>query len=209
VKSGSSQIRSTNRVLQAPAGKWVADVNHRQTGYPGDTKGDVAMQPEEIYWRMDAAQARPLTEVLECPQETGNLLNGSAQCLDFEAGETVFRQSDDCRGLYLVVSGQFQRKTERLDTRLTLGPARTGDLIELAATLGDGHHNYTLSAQTPGSVLFLPMEALSVAFQNYPALRMRLLQELAREVSRAYTSCCLTRTTKARRRSSGEQPEQE
>jgi CRP-like cAMP-binding protein len=49
-------------------------------------------------------------------------------------------------------------------------------------------------------VLQLPIEALSQAFQNYPPLRMQLLAELAREVSRAYNACCQTRTAKMRRR---------
>ena len=148
------------------------------------------MQPEARSWRMEAVQAHPLAELLECPPETGNLLNGAAQCIDFDAGEIVFRQSGACQGLYVVVSGQFLRRAERLEARLTLSPARAGDLVELAAALGDGHHTYTLSAQTAGSVLLLPMEALSQAFQNYPPLRMRLLEELAREVSRAYNACC-------------------
>jgi CRP-like cAMP-binding protein len=103
-----------------------------------------------------------------------------------------------------VVSGQFLRRAERLETRLTLGPARAGDLVELAAALGDGHHTYTLVAQTPGSVLLLPIEALSQAFENHPPLRMQLLEELAREVSRAYNACCLNRSGKTRRRTSAE-----
>ena len=158
------------------------------------------MQPEARSWRMEAVQAHPLAELLECPAETGNLLNGAAQCVDFAAGDIVFRQSGICQGLYLVVSGQFQRRAERMQARLMLSPARTGDLVELAATLGDGRHTYTMSALTAGSVLMLPMEALSQAFQNYPVLRMRLLEELAREVSRAYNTCCQNRTTRVRRR---------
>jgi CRP-like cAMP-binding protein len=160
------------------------------------------MQPEARSRRMDAVAAHPLAELLQCPPATGSLLNGAAQCIDFDAGEIVFRQSGVCRGLYVVVSGQFLRRAERLETRLTLGPARTGDLVELAAALGDGHHTYTLVAQTPGSVLLLPMEALSQAFEKYPPLRMQLLEELAREVSRAYNVCCLNRAGKTRRRSS-------
>jgi CRP-like cAMP-binding protein len=155
---------------------------------------------------LDAVAAHPLAELLECPTATGNLLNSSVQCADFAAGEVVFRQSGACRGLYLVVSGQFARKTERLETPLLLGPACAGDLVELAAVLGDGHHTYTLSAQTPGAVLLLPMAVLNQAFQAYPPLRMQLLQELAREVSRAYNACSFTRTVKTRRRSTGIQP---
>lgn len=116
----------------------------------------------------------------------------------------MFRQAGSCLGLYLIVSGQFQRKTERLETRLTLGAARAGDLVELAAALGDKRHTYTLVAQTPGSVLLLPIEALQQAFETYPPLRMRLLEELAREVSRAYHACSVSTTIRTRRRSIGE-----
>ncbi len=147
--------------------------------------------------------AHPLAELLECPQEAGSLLTGASRCIDFDAGQVVFRQHGDCKGLYVVVSGDFARKAERFEMRVTLGSARPGDLVELAAALGDGHHTYTLTAVTPGSLLLLPIEALQQAFESYPPLRMRLLEELAREVSRAYITCCLTRVMPARRYGSG------
>ena len=158
------------------------------------------MEPEARSGRSFAVQARPLAELLECPPDTGGLLNGATQCVDVETGQTVFRQSAACRGLYLIVSGQFLRRTERLETRLTLGWARPGDLVELAAALGDHRHTYTLVAQMPGSVLLLPMDALNRAFEAYPPLRMQLLAELAREVSRGYDASCLSRMPKIRRR---------
>lgn len=164
---------------------------------------DGTRQVEELSGRMEAVAAHPLAELLDCPPEAGNLLNDAAECLSFEAGDVVFRQHGICKGLYVVVSGLFLRKAERLKSRLTLGPARAGDLVELAAALGDGSHTYTLSAQTSGSLLLLPMDGLSKVFENYPPLRMRLLEELAREVSRAYLSCCMNRTLHVRRRSDG------
>ena len=167
---------------------------------------DGTMQAEDRSNRMDAVAAHPLAELLECPPEAGDLLNGSAQCIDFEAGEVVFRQHGACNGLYVVVSGLFLRKAERLKTRLTLGPARAGDLVELAAALGDGHHTYTLCAQTPGSLVLLPIESLRHVFEQYPPLRMRLLEELAREVSRAYLFCSLNRTVHLRRRANEAEP---
>jgi len=161
------------------------------------------MQTEARSGRSEGVQTHPLAELLDCPPATENLLNGAAQCIAFDIGEIVFRQSGICRGLYVVVSGQFLRRTERLETRLTLGPARAGDLVELAAALGDGRHTYTLSAQTPGMVLLLPMEALNLAFKEYPPLRMQLLEELAREVSRGYDASCQNRMANTRRRSAG------
>ncbi|MGC9158301.1 MAG: Crp/Fnr family transcriptional regulator [Terracidiphilus sp.] len=158
------------------------------------------MQCEAGSGQIETVHARPLAELLDCPAETGNLLNRSAQCLRFESGQVVFRQSESCRGLYVVLSGQFLRRSERQEIRLTLAPVRAGDLVELSAVLGDGHHTCTLTAQDPGSVLLLPVETLYQAFQSHPPLRMRLLEELAREVSRAYHVCCLNRPVRERRR---------
>jgi len=156
------------------------------------------MQRETRSRRMEAVRAHPVADLLQCPPAIGGLLSGAAQSLNFDAGEVVFSQFGICRGLYLVIAGQFLRRAERLETRLTLGPVRAGELVELAAALGDGHHTYTLAAQTAGSVLLLPMEALDQAFQSYPSLRMQLLEELAREVSRAYFTCCLSRAVRPR-----------
>jgi len=158
------------------------------------------MQSEVRSKRLEAVSTHPLAELLACPPATSSLLNASAQTISFSSGETIFSQSGTCKGLYLVVSGQLLRRAERLSMRVTLGMARSGDLVELAAALGDRVHTYTLVAQTPGSVLLLPIDALHQAFQSHPPLRMRLLEELAREVSRAYHLCTLTSLSRIRRR---------
>ncbi len=163
-------------------------------------KGTV--QPEARSKRMDAVAAHPLAELLVCPPSTGDVLNASARLIEFQAGETVFQQSQPCKGLYLVVSGQLQRRTERRDARLTLGASRPGDLVELAAALGDHRHTYSLIAQSAGSALLIPIEALHKAFESFPPMRMHLLEELAREVSRAYNLCTQASLVRTRRRGS-------
>lgn len=150
---------------------------------------------------MAAIAARPLAELLDCPPEIGNVLTGAAQSLECAVGDCVFRQNDPARGLYVVVNGEFLRKSERLNTRLSLGFARPGNLVELAAALGGQRHTYTLTAFSAGTLLLLPSDALQTAFERHPPLRMNLLQELAREVSRAYLTCAQTRVTPVRRHS--------
>jgi CRP-like cAMP-binding protein len=161
--------------------------------------GRSRMQTEARSGRSESVAPRPLAELLQCPPSIGNLLNRSAQSFNFEAGDIVFHQSDHCVGLYLIVSGQFQRRTDRLKAHLVLGQARSGDLVELAAALGDERHTYTLAALSTGSVLMLPIEALHRAFDAHPPLRRQLLEELAREVSRGYAACCHVRVFKPRR----------
>src|ERR1017187_9596920 len=90
MNSGTPQTCSTNRTRKAPGGRWTADDPHNGIGYRAETKGDVTMQPDARSWRMEAVQAHPLAELLECPSETGSLLNGAAQCIDFAAGDIVF-----------------------------------------------------------------------------------------------------------------------
>jgi CRP-like cAMP-binding protein len=141
--------------------------------------------------RASTAAAHPLAELLACPPQVDLLLSGAAQLIRCEAATVVFRQHDACQGLYLLVSGSFARSAIRLDCRLALGTAGCGVLVELAAVLGDGRHTYTLKAVSAGTLLMLPLATLSRALDIYPPLRMHLLEELAREVSRAYTVCCL------------------
>ncbi len=160
---------------------------------------DLTVSSESRLERLAAVAAHPLAELLECPQDAGILLANASRTIDFDAGQVVFRQLSASKGLYVVVSGEFVRKAERFNLRVTLGTARPGDLLELAAALGDERHTYTLSAVSTGSLLLLPIDALRRAFDGYPPLRMRLLEELAREVSRAYITCCMTRVTPARR----------
>lgn len=158
------------------------------------------MQLEARSQRFEAVSTHPLAELLACPASTSSLLTASAQSIGFEAGDVIFSQSASCRGLYVIISGQLLRRADRHAARLTLGTARSGDLVELAAALGDRIHTYTLVAQTQGTVLLLPIDALQQAFQSYPPLRMRLLEELAREVSRAYHLCSLTHLKRTRHR---------
>lgn len=159
----------------------------------------------ESKWNLlQAIEARPLSELLACSPATGSLLAAAAQTIAFDAGQTIFRQSATCAGLYVVIQGQLVRRAERIETRITLGSVRPGDLVELAAALGNELHTYSLVAQTAASLLMLPIGALNRAFEDYPPLRMRLLEELAREVSRAYYACSVPPFARTRR--SGTRP---
>lgn len=194
---GSSQVRLKSIHSRFPGSGAVQAAAKKLP--LGGGKGDGTMQSAAGPGR-DQAASRPLAELLACPPATASLLNASVEYAEFAVGETIFRQGARCRGLYVVVAGQLQRKADRLQTRVILGSIHAGDVVELAAALGDGVHTYTLTAQSTGSLMLLPLDALEQAFRTHPPLRMQLLEELAREVSRAYVTCCATRTAGLRRR---------
>lgn len=145
------------------------------------------------------AAAHPAAELLACPPEVNKLLSDAAQSLSFVPGDFIFRQSGACLGLYFIIEGRLIRRTDRLATRVTLGAVRPGELVELAAVLGEPRHTFSLVAQSSGSVVLLPLDALHRAFTVHPLLRMQLLEELAREVSRAYYASSVVRGSRTRR----------
>jgi hypothetical protein len=197
-----SEIRAVIRDSIDTGLRTAADHTPGWNVYRKSARGVGTIQPAGFTERHDVAAPHPIAELLACPPAIGNMLNASAECITFEVGDVIFHQNDLCRGLYIVMGGQLLRKTARLDARLTLGTVRAGEMVELAAMLGDVRHTYTLTAQTSGTVMRLPVEALERGFQSYPPLRMRLLEELAREVSRAYGMCCATRIARLRHRAS-------
>lgn len=180
------------------AGRMVEHFTRRRTDAWGMSEKEGTMHADAR--RVNGPQAHPIAELLACPPEASGLLTASAQAVDFKAADAIFRQGQLSRGLYLVVSGQLLRRSERMETRIVLGPARPGDLVELSASLGDGRHTYSLIAQTAGSLLLLPTEALEKAFTTYAPMRMHLLEELAREVSRGYVSMAYSSKMRTRRR---------
>jgi hypothetical protein len=202
MKPGSPQTRLVRRDRPPVIGRRGAASARGVSEVGAKTASDRVNQAESLFQRMEAVHAHSVKDLLECPPATGLLLNASARSVSFDADEVVFRQSELCRGLYLVLSGQFLRQTGQLQRRLALTPACAGEMVELAAALGDGHHAYTMAAQTAGSLLLLPIEALKQALDSFPQLRLRLLEELAREVSRAYCTFCLSCAGNPRKRSS-------
>lgn len=141
---------------------------------------------------------RPLAELLSCPASIEQALGAATERRNYASGDLLFSQYQLCDGLYLLLAGEFYRTAERREKRLNLGTIHAGDLVELAPVLGDGRHTYTLMAATDAIALLFPRQALAAAFEAYPPLRMHLLEELGREVSRAYGCVYLPRRTRMR-----------
>lgn len=154
------------------------------------------MPSDERQENLRTVAPRPLTELLACPGPLEQRLGAASQRRNYPAGELLFSQGKECDGLYLLLTGEFARSAQRREKRLSLGVLHAGDLAELAAVLGDGEHNYSLIAATDAAALVFPMSALLSAFQEYPPLRMHLLEELGREVSRSYGSVYVPRKTR-------------
>ena len=191
MEPGSSQVRSTRSTRQGPAGRWIARATRRRTGDRAEARGDGTMQPEARFGHAEAA-AHPLAELLECPPAIGNLLNASAQYARLRnRGDGL----SPGRALPRALRGGFRAAV-----------AQDG-APEYAADAGTGARRETWWNWRPrwamDIILIRSRRKLrrrccccrssrsSRLSRRYPPLRMQLLEELAREVSRAYNTCCL------------------
>ena len=56
------------------------------------------MSSNAIPERRDVAAPRPIAELLACPPAVGNMLNASAESLEFDAGDILFQQKISAEG---------------------------------------------------------------------------------------------------------------
>jgi hypothetical protein len=85
-----------HRGLSAPVGPWKRTAKNLVTSCKARKMADLTVQPETRIERLAAVAARPLSELLECPQNAGSVLTGASRCLDFDAGQVIFRQQEAC-----------------------------------------------------------------------------------------------------------------
>src|SRR5271166_4618649 len=77
VESGSQQIRIAKHIRPQGAKRRGARFHPRDL-YRANIEGDGTMQSEARSKSIDAVEAHPVAELLECPPEVGLLLNRSA-----------------------------------------------------------------------------------------------------------------------------------
>lgn len=126
MEPGALQPRGARGTRSDATGRWNAALTRRRNVDRAQAKEEGIMQAEAKSKRLQAVAAHPLAELLACPPTTGTLLTASAQTIAFDSGQTIFHQFGPCAGLYLVIHGHLLRRTDRMETRITLGTARPG-----------------------------------------------------------------------------------
>jgi len=132
MKSGSTQIRSAKHVSQA---RPAVEFRHgRPSRRPRAAIEGAARLAEASSRRIEAVQAHPLAELLPARND-GQLLNGSSSASTSTPGDGL-SPVWTLPWLYVVVSGHFCARRPDGDTS-DAGTGSHGDLVELAAVLGD------------------------------------------------------------------------
>jgi CRP/FNR family transcriptional regulator len=105
----------------------------------------------------------------------------------FRPGETLFREGDEPRGVYVLHSGSVQLLfTGRNGSAKPLREAQPGQILGLSCVVTQRAHDCTATAAEPCEVAFIERDEFLRTLDDSPAVWFSVLRVLSSEVNAAY-----------------------
>lgn len=102
-------------------------------------------------------------------------------------GETLFREGERPRGVYVLHSGTVHLLfAPRNGAAKPLREAQPGQILGLSCVVTDRHHDCTAVAAEPCEVAFIEREDFMRALDDSPAVWFSVLQVLSSDVNAVY-----------------------
>lgn len=153
----------------------------------GKWKGQ-AMKFNDVEVQANCLTAKMIegTEWALLPPEEIQTFNDNAVCKSYEAGETVFEEGDDCKGLYLVQSGLVGvRKIDPEGWSILIRLAYPGDTLGYRPLLAGEKHRAGAEVMQAARVCFLPKPVVRRLLVSNPALGLGFLERTAQALGAA------------------------
>jgi CRP-like cAMP-binding protein len=124
---------------------------------------------------------QPLFESLT-PAECSALVDRSV-CRALRRGETLFREGEPCRGLYLVVEGVVRTyRANRDGQEQVFGVFGAGESLGDVSLFDGGPYLASARATEAGRVLFLPFAEVHALYQTHPQVAHAVVREMGSRV---------------------------
>lgn len=103
--------------------------------------------------------------------------------IDVPAGRVLFRQGDTAQELFIIVSGNVRIERDGA----VLADTGPGDFFGEISLVTEGHRTATATCVSPSRLLVLVHRDFHSLMDEFPALKMRVLETLASRVRRLDT----------------------
>lgn len=114
-------------------------------------------------------------------------LAGSETLVRFKAGETLFREGDEPRGVLVVRSGQIDLIfSARNGDAKALRVAQPGQILGMSCLVTDRPHDCTATARTAGEAGFVRRADFMRTLDQCPAVWFSVLRVLSNDINAAY-----------------------
>lgn len=101
-----------------------------------------------------------------------------------DAGDTLFREGDEPRGVYLVHDGRFDLVfSSRSGFAKPLRTADSGQILGLSCIVSNRPHDCSATARSEAMVGFIPKDEFERVLATNPQLWMTVLQMISSDIS--------------------------
>ncbi len=108
-----------------------------------------------------------------------DLLNRQKQTSLYRAGQPVYQQGDECRGLFVVEAGTVAvRKTDSQGHTMLLRLCHVGDVLGYRAFLAGQRHATSAEALAESRICFFEQRAVQDMLKQNPELGLRFVRQL-------------------------------
>jgi len=120
-----------------------------------------------------------LFETLEEPQLNALLAHSTAK--SFSEGETIFRQGDDAKRLYILIEGTINLavKTEEKIDLMTSKVEKEGAVFGMPSLIEPFRYNVTATCLKPSKVLIIEADHIRMTIDKDPRMGMEIMRRLA------------------------------
>lgn len=145
--------------------------------------------------------ARERAEWRELGDEELRVLNRAKTCNEYPRKATVFFAGNPCQGLHCVAEGTLAiRRQAPAGFAMPVRLAGPGDVVGYRSFFGGGGYLGTAQTLEESTVCFIPGAAVTTLVASYPALAMRFLGRMARDLACAEGDRLLAATVPLRGR---------
>lgn len=110
-------------------------------------------------------------------------LVGRSVCRSTNRGESLFREGDECRGLYLVVEGTVRTyRANRDGQEQVFGVFGPGESLGEVSLFDEGPYLASARVVESGRVLFLPFGEVHALYETHPHVAHAMVRELGERV---------------------------
>ena len=114
-------------------------------------------------------------------------LADSERLLQVRPGETIFREGETPRGVYVLQSGQVDLLfTARNGNVKPLRVAEAGQMLALSSVVAHGDHDCTATARTNCEIGFIDRDDFLRALDDCPGVWFSVLRLLSSDVNAVY-----------------------
>ena len=106
--------------------------------------------------------------------------------LRLRRGETLFREGEQPRGVYVVHSGKLELLFSSRNGAKPLREAQPGQILGLTSVVTRREHDCTATADEPCEVAFIERDDFLRALDDSPAVWFSVLHVLSNEVNAVY-----------------------